>query len=128
MMWLEIKGKSLTRAYSIASANHIEEMEFLSIKVSDGKLTPHLQNIKIGDPILLSSKPTGTLTGDHLLPGRHFSLSGTGLAPFMSIIRDPSIYERFDKIIFTHGVRYIWELFCLDIIENELPKNPYFGD
>ncbi|MBU3069897.1 ferredoxin--NADP reductase [Aestuariicella sp. G3-2] len=130
MMGLEVEGKPLMRAYSIASANYDDELEFFSIKVPDGPLTSRLQNIKVGDPILVSTKPTGTLIADHLLPGKHLYLisTGTGLAPFMSIIRDPEVYDRFDKIILTHGVRTVSELAYQDVIENELPNDEYLGD
>ena len=129
MMGLEIEGKPLMRAYSIASANYEEELEFFSIKVDNGALTSQLKNIQVGDPILISTKPTGTLIADHLLAGRNLYMisTGTGLAPFMSIIRDPEIYERFDNIIITHGVRTVSELAYQDVILNELPNNPYFG-
>lgn len=130
MMGLEVEGKPLMRAYSIASANYDDELEFFSIKVPDGPLTSRLQNIKVGDPILVSTKPTGTLIADHLLPGKNLYLisTGTGLAPFMSIIRDPEVYDRFDKIILTHGVRTVSELAYQDVIENELPNDEYLGD
>ncbi len=130
MLGLETESKPLTRAYSIASANYEEELEFFSIKVADGPLTSRLQKISIGDKILLSTKPTGTLVADHLLPGKHLYLisTGTGLAPFMSIIRDPEIYERFDKVILTHGVRTVSELAYQKYITEELPQNEYFGD
>ena len=130
MMGLEVEGKPLMRAYSIASANYDEELEFFSIKVADGPLTSHLQNIALGDEILLSTKPTGTLIADHLLPGRNLYLisTGTGLAPFMSIVRDPEIYERFDKVILTHGVRTVSELAYQQTILEELPQNEYFGE
>jgi len=118
------------RAYSIASANYEEELEFFSIKVPDGPLTSRLQNIKVGDELLVSSKPTGTLIADHLLPGRHLYLigTGTGLAPFMSIIRDPAVYERFEKVILVHGVRRIIDLAYRDYITQELPRNEFFGE
>ncbi|MFT6390081.1 MAG: ferredoxin--NADP+ reductase [Cellvibrionaceae bacterium] len=130
MLGLELGDRPLTRAYSIASANYEEELEFLSIKVPDGPLTSELQKITIGDKILLSTKSTGTLTADHLLPGKHLYLisTGTGLAPFMSIIRDPQIYERYDKVILTHGVRTVSELAYQQYITEELPKNEFFGD
>lgn len=130
MMGLEVEGKPLMRAYSIASANYDEELEFFSIKVADGPLTSRLQNIEVGDEILLSTKPTGTLVADHLLEGKHLYLisTGTGLAPFMSIIKDPEVYQRFDKIILTHGVREVSELAYQDLIENELPNNEFFGE
>ena len=130
MIGLELEGKPLMRAYSIASANYEDELEFFSIKVQDGPLTKHLQNLKVGDEIIVSRKPTGTLVADHLLPGRNLYLlsTGTGLAPFMSIIKDPEVYERFDKVILTHGVRYVSELAYQDLIQRELPEHEYFGD
>lgn len=130
MMGLELKGRPLLRAYSIASANYEEELEFFSIKVPDGPLTSELQKIKPGDEILVSSKPTGTLIADHLLPGRNLYMlsTGTGLAPFLSIIKDPTVYERYDNVILTHGCRYVAELAYADFIKNELPENEFFGD
>ena len=123
-------GRPLLRAYSIASANYEEELEFFSIKVPDGPLTSRLQKIQPGDKIYVSRKPTGTLVADHLLPGKRLWLlsTGTGLAPFLSIIKDPEIYEKFDQVILTHGVRYTSELAYRDVIENELPDNEFFGD
>jgi ferredoxin--NADP+ reductase len=123
-------GRPLLRAYSIASANYEEELEFFSIKVPDGPLTSRLQKIQPGDKIYVSRKPTGTLVADHLLPGKRLWLlsTGTGLAPFLSIIKDPEIYEQFDQVILTHGVRYTSELAYRDVIENELPDNEFFGD
>lgn len=130
MIGLEIEGKPLMRAYSIASPNYADELEFFSIKVPDGPLTSKLQHLSIGDEILLSTKPTGTLVSDNLLAGKNLYLisTGTGLAPFMSIIQDPEVYERFDKIILTHGVRNTNELAYQTFIEKELLNNPYFGD
>lgn len=130
MMGLEVEGRPLMRAYSIASANYDDELEFFSIKVPDGPLTSRLQNIQVGDPILVSSKPTGTLVADHLLPGKHLYLisTGTGLAPFMSIIRDPDIYDRYDKVILTHGVRTTSELAYQDVILDRLPSDEFIGD
>ena len=123
-------GRPLLRAYSIASANYEEELEFFSIKVPDGPLTSQLQKIRPGDKIYVSRKPTGTLVADHLLPGKRLWLlsTGTGLAPFLSIIKDPEIYEKFDQVILTHGVRYTSELAYQDIIESELPDNEFFGE
>jgi len=130
MVGMEVNGRPLMRAYSIASANYEEELEFFSIKVPDGPLTSRLQNIKVGDELLVSSKPTGTLIADHLLPGRHLYLigTGTGLAPFMSISRDPAVYERFEKVILVHGVRRIIDLAYRDYITQELPQNEFFGE
>ncbi len=130
MIGLQLEDRPLLRAYSIASANYEEEMEFFSIKVPDGPLTSKLQRLKVGDKILVSRKPTGTLVADNLLPGRNLWLlsTGTGLAPFMSIIKDPDIYERFDKVILTHGVRHVSELAYADYISAELPQNEFFGD
>ncbi len=130
MIGLEQEGRPLLRAYSMASAHYEEELEFFSIKVPDGPLTSKLQHITVGDEILINSKATGTLVQDNLLPGRHLYLiaTGTGLAPFLSIIRDPDIYEHFNKIILTHGCRYVDELAYQHIITDHLPNNEYFGD
>lgn len=129
MIGLETDGKPLMRAYSIASANYEEELEFFSIKVQDGPLTSRLQKIEVGDEIMVSRKPTGTLIMDNLLPGKNLWLisTGTGLAPFISIIKDPEVYEAFDKVIVTHGVRYKSELAYQSEIE-ELPNNEFFGE
>lgn len=130
MLGLEVDGKPLMRAYSIASANYEENLEFLSIKVPDGPLTSRLQHLKAGDSVLVSRKPVGTLVVDDLKPGKHLYLfaTGTGLAPFMSIIKDPEVYERFEKVILMHGVRFVSELAYSDYIQNQLPANEYFGD
>src|SRR5258708_6026537 len=130
MLGLQVDGKPLMRAYSIASANHEEHLEFLSIKVQDGPLTSRLQNIKPGDEVLVSRKPTGTLLLHDLKPGKRLYLlsSGTGLAPFMSLIKDPAVYERFEKIILVHGVRYRSELAYRDFIEWELTHHEYLGE
>lgn len=130
MIGLHVDGRPLTRAYSIASANYEEHLEFLSIKVPNGPLTSRLQHIRVGDEILVSRKPVGTLVIHDLLPGKHVYLfaTGTGLAPFMSIIKDPETYERFEKIILVHGVRQISELAYREFIQHELPNNEYFGE
>ena len=130
MIGLEVDGKPLMRAYSIASANYEENLEFLSIKVQDGPLTSRLQHLKEGYTILVSRKPVGTLVIDDLRAGRNLFLfgTGTGLAPFMSIIKDPDTYERFEKVVLVHGVRFVSELAYSDFIQNELPQNEYFGE
>jgi ferredoxin--NADP+ reductase len=130
MMGLMVDGRPLMRAYSIASANHEEFLEFLSIKVPDGPLTSRLQHIRPGDEVLVSRKPTGTLLLHDLKPGRRLYLlsSGTGLAPFMSLIKDPQTYERFEKIVLVHGVRYRSELAYRDFIEWELTHHEYLGE
>lgn len=130
MIGLEVNGRPLLRAYSVVSPNYEEHLEFLSIKVPDGPLTSRLQHIKVGDSILVGRKPTGTLIAEDLLPGKHLYMlsTGTGLAPFMSIIRDPEVYEKFDKLILVHGVREVAELAYGDLIEKELPRNEYFGE
>mgnify|MGYP001161358322 CR=1 FL=1 len=120
MIGMEIEKKPLLRAYSIVSPNHENYLEFLSIKVPNGPLTSKLQHIKINDDILVNSKSTGTLVCDYLLSGRNLFLlsTGTGLAPFMSIIRDPDTYEKFDKVILTHTVRKVKELAYKKFLEN----------
>jgi ferredoxin--NADP+ reductase len=130
MIGLEIEGRPLLRAYSIASANYEEHLEFFSIKVQSGPLTSRLQHLKPGDPLLVSRKPTGTLVLHDLLPGKNLYLlgTGTGLAPFMSIIKDPQTYERFERIVLVHGVRCVSELAYADFITKELPENEFFGD
>ena len=130
MVGLEQEGRPLLRAYSIASANYEDELEFFSIKVPDGPLTSKLQYIKPGDDILVSSKPTGTLVLDNLLAGRNLYMisTGTGLAPFMSIIKDPETYQQYDKVILTHGCRYEDELAYRHTINHALPNNEYLGE
>ena len=130
MIGLQAEGKPLLRAYSIASANYEEHLEFLSIKVPDGPLTSRLQHLKPGDQLIVGQKPVGTLVIDDLNDGRNLYLlaTGTGLAPFMSIIRDPDTYERFDKVVLVHGVRAVSELAYSDYIREELPKQEYIGE
>lgn len=130
MIGVENEGRPLLRPYSIVSANYEDNLEFFSIKVPDGPLTSRLQNIKPGDSVYVSRKPTGTLVQSNLLPGKHLYLisTGTGLAPFLSIVKDPEIYEIYDKVILAHGVRQVAELAYQDILREELPKNKYFGD
>ena len=123
-------GKPLLRAYSIVSANYEDHLEFLSIKVQDGPLTSRLQHIKVGDTIVIGRKPTGTLLIDYLLPGKNLYLlgSGTGIAPFLSVVRDPATYERFEKVILVHGVREVAELAYHDYLKHELPDHEFLGD
>ncbi|GHD65294.1 ferredoxin--NADP reductase [Jeongeupia chitinilytica] len=130
MIGLEINGKKVMRAYSIASPNYEEHLEFFSIKVPNGPLTSELQKIQVGDEILVSKKPTGTLVLSDLKPGKtlYYLSTGTGLAPFMSLIQDPEAYEQYDKIVLFHGVRTVSELAYADFIQNELPNNEFFGE
>jgi len=111
MVGLKVGSRPLLRAYSIASANHEEHLEFLSIKVPDGPLTSRLQHIREGDEVLVSRKPTGTLVLHDLKPGSRLYLlsTGTGAAPFMALIKDPEVYERFEQVVFVHGVRWARE-------------------
>jgi ferredoxin--NADP+ reductase len=129
MMGLEVEGKPLLRAYSVASAHYEDHLEFYSIKVPDGPLTSRLSNVRPGDAVYVSRKPTGTLVLSNLLPGKRLYLlgTGTGLAPFMSIIRDPEVYDRFEQVIVVHGVRYVSELAYSDYIRQELPENELIG-
>ena len=123
-------GKPLLRAYSIASANYEEHLEFLSIKVQDGQLTSRLQHIQVGDTIVVGKKPTGTLLIDYLLKGKNLYLfgTGTGVAPFLSIVRDPATYERFEKVILVHGVREVAELAYNEYLTHDLPEHEFLGD
>jgi ferredoxin--NADP+ reductase len=126
----DANGKPLLRAYSIVSANYETHLEFLSIKVQDGPLTSKLQHIKVGDKIVVGKKPTGTLLIDYLLPGKNLYLfgTGTGLAPFLSIVRDPDTYEKFEKVILVHGVREVAELAYHDYLTHELPDHEFLGE
>lgn len=130
MIGLRVDGKPLLRAYSIASANYEEHLEFLSIKVPDGPLTSRLQNIQVGDTIVVGKKPTGTLLIDYLLPAKRLYLisTGTGLAPFLSVIRDPETYEKFQEVILIHGVRQVGELAYYDYLTKELPQHEILGE
>jgi ferredoxin--NADP+ reductase len=130
MIGLEVQGRPLMRAYSIASANHEDHMEFFSIKVPDGPLTSLLQNVRPGQEILVSRKPTGTLLLDDLKPGKHLYLfsTGTGLAPFLSLVKDPDMYERFEKIVLVHGVRKVSELAYEEYLTQTLPNDELFGE
>lgn len=130
MIGLRVDGRPLLRAYSIASANYEDHLEFLSIKVENGPLTSRLQHIRPGDSIIVGRKPTGTLLVDYLLPGRRLYLlsTGTGLAPFMSIVRDPETYEKFEQIVLVHGVRHADELAYHDLLVQHLPSHEFLGD
>jgi ferredoxin--NADP+ reductase len=130
MIGLRVDGKPLLRAYSIVSANHEDHLEFLSIKVQDGPLTSRLQHIKVGDTVIVGRKPTGTLLIDYLNPGKRLYLlsTGTGLAPFMSIVRDPETYERFEQVILVHGVREVAELAYHQFLTETLPADEFLGE
>ena len=130
MIGLPVDGRPLLRAYSVASAAYDDELEFFSIKVQNGPLTSRLQHLKVGDPIIVSRKPTGTLVLDNLLPGRNLYLlsTGTGLAPFLSLIKDPESYERFEKVVVVHGVRQIADLAYENAITNVLQNDELIGE
>ena len=131
MLGLAQGERPLMRAYSMTSANYEEYLEFYSIKVPDGALTSKLALIKPGDPILISRKPSGSLLWDRLRPGAerlYLLATGTGLAPFLSIIKDPEVYDNFERVILVHGCRYINELSYQTLITEELRQNEYFGD
>jgi ferredoxin--NADP+ reductase len=130
MIGLEVNGKPLLRAYSIASANHEEHLEFFSIKVADGPLTSRLQHLSPGQEIFISRKPVGTLLLHDLKPGKRLYLfsTGTGLAPFLSLVKDPELYERFEKIILVHGVRLTSEVAYEDYLTKTLPEDEFLGE
>ena len=130
MIGLRVNNKPLLRAYSIVSPNYEEQLEFLSIKVQDGPLTSRLQHIQPGDKVIVGHKPTGTLLIDYLLPGKRLYMlaTGTGLAPFMSIIRDPDTYDKFEDVILIHGVREVTELAYQQYITHDLPQHEFLGE
>jgi ferredoxin--NADP+ reductase len=130
MIGLKVDGKPLLRAYSIASPNYEGHLEFLSIKVPDGPLTSRLQHIQVGEHIIVGKKPTGTLLIDYLLPGKNLYMigTGTGLAPWLAVARDPQTYERFDKVVVVHGVRLVAELAYRELFETELFEHEFLGD
>jgi ferredoxin/flavodoxin---NADP+ reductase len=130
MIGLMVGGKPLLRAYSVVSAPWDEELEFLSIKVQDGPLTSRLQHIRPGDTVLINKKPTGTLLLENLLPGKTLYLlaTGTGLAPFMSLIREPETYERYERVVVAHTVRQVDELAYREFISAELPDHELLGE
>lgn len=130
MVGLQVENRPLLRAYSIASANHEEHLEFLSIKVPDGPLTSRLQHIRQGDEVLISRKPTGTLLLHDLKPGKRLYLlsTGTGAAPFMSLIKDPDVYERFEHVVLVHGVRWNRESAVVKHRIEDLKTHEFLGD
>jgi ferredoxin/flavodoxin---NADP+ reductase len=130
MVGLEVESKPLLRAYSVASPNYEEHLEFFSIKVQNGPLTSRLQHLQVGDHVLVGNKPVGTLVVSNVKPGKRLYLlsTGTGLAPFLSIIRDPETYERFEHVIVTHGVRNVNDLAYSDYIRGELPQHEFLGE
>ncbi|MBV9755348.1 MAG: ferredoxin--NADP reductase [Hyphomicrobiales bacterium] len=130
MIGLDVEGKPLLRAYSLASANFEEKLEFFSIKVQDGPLTSRLQHLEPGDTVLVSRKATGTLVHGNLIAGRTLYLlgTGTGLAPFLSIIKDADTYDKYQKVVLVHGCRQVAELAYGDFILRELPDHEFLGD
>jgi ferredoxin/flavodoxin---NADP+ reductase len=130
MVGLDVDSRPVLRAYSIASANYEEHLEFLSIKVADGPLTSRLQHIGEGDQILVSRKPTGSLLLHDLKPGKRLFLlsTGTGVAPFMSIIKDPEVYERFELVVLVHGVRWIKETAVAKRSIDDLRRHEILGE
>ena len=130
MIGLEVEGKPLLRAYSMASANYEDHLEFLSIQVANGPLTSRLGLIRAGDTVLIGRKPVGTLILDNLRPGRNLYLfaTGTGLAPFMALIHDPAVYERFERVVLTHTCRTVDELAYREYITEHLPKHEFLGE
>ena len=130
MLGLMQDERPLLRAYSLASANHEDTLEFFSIKVPDGPLTSRLQHLEPGDPILVGHKPTGTLVTQNLLPGRNLYMlsTGTGLAPFLGLVKDPEIYERYDRVILAHTCRYTSELAFADRLRAALPAHEFLGE
>jgi ferredoxin--NADP+ reductase len=129
MIGLEVEGRPLVRAYSMASANHEEALEFFSIKVTDGPLTSRLQKIREGDTILVGRKATGTLIAGNLIPGKRLLLlsTGTGLAPFASIIKDPDVYDSYETIILAHGCRQVSELAYGEQVVANLHRDEFLG-
>src|SRR3981081_2529565 len=130
MIGLKVGEKPLLRAYSVASANYEDRLEFFSIKVPDGPLTSRLQHLKQGDEIIVSRKATGTLVIDNLEDGRNLYLigTGTGLAPFLSVIKDPETYGRFDKVVLLHGCARVADLAYGEMITKELPNDDLIGE
>ena len=130
MLGMDLDGRKIVRAYSIASANYEDCLEFYSIKVPGGQLTSRLQHILPGAPILVSSKPTGTLVLRDVRPGKRLFMlaTGTGVAPFLSVARDPETYERFEQVILIRGARTNADLAYADAAVNRLRGDPYLGE
>ncbi|MEP9379782.1 ferredoxin--NADP reductase [Aquabacter sp. CN5-332] len=130
MIGLLVDGKPLLRAYSMASANYEEDLRFFSIKVQNGPLTSRLQHLQVGDKVLVGRKATGTLIQDSLLPGKNLYLlsTGTGLAPFLSVVKDHEAYERFEKVVLVHGCRTVAELAYDEYLTNGLPNDEFIGE
>lgn len=130
MIGLPVEGRPLLRAYSLASATHEDRLEFFSIKVPDGPLTSRLQDLREGDSLLVGRRPTGTLLLDNLLPGRRLYLlaTGTGLAPFVSLIKEPEAYERFEQVILVHGCREVAELAYGEAVVRDVLSHELLGE
>src|SRR5215831_1110089 len=130
MLGLPVEGKPLMRAYSVVSANYEERLEFLCIEVPNGPLSPRLHRLQPGDEVLVNRKPAGTLVADDLLPGRRLYLfaTGTGLAPFLSIVKDPEVYERFERVVLVHCVRHLPDLAYQQYLSQELPRDEFLGE
>ena len=130
MLGLEVGGRKIVRAYSIASANYEEHLEFYSIKVPGGPLTSRLQHIERDSSLLMGTKPTGTLVLRDLKPGKRLIMlaTGTGIAPFVSIAKDPDTYERFEQVILLRGARTNADLAYGDDFIGKLRDDEYLGD
>ena len=130
MIGLVVEGKPLVRAYSMVSPAWEDHLEFLSIKVPNGPLTSRLQHIAVGEHVLIGQKPVGTLVPENLLPGRNLWMlaTGTGLAPFMSLLRDPEVYDRYERVIIAHTVREVAELAYRDYLTQELQEHELLGE
>ncbi len=130
MIGLPVAGKPILRAYSMASPNHADTLEFLSIKVPDGPLTSRLQHVQVGDKVLVGRKPVGTLLLANLRPGRTLYMfgTGTGLAPFLSLVADPELYERFEHVVLTHTCRRVADLAYGDYLSEHLPNHEFLGE
>lgn len=130
MVGLPSQDRPILRAYSIASPAYADELEFLSIIVPDGPLTSRLQHVREGDRVYLGRKPTGTLVTDALLPGRRLFMlaTGTGLAPFLSLVRDPAVYDQFDQVVLVHCVRRVADLAYREDLERRLADDPLIAE